>query len=103
MPAPAWRRSHAIAPRRPARPVRRHSRRSPRRARPRRRRSAGVDDLILRVGTDQELETLNPWHSITYADYEMFQVQYELLVSFDVNLQPTPGFADDVVVVGRQA
>ena len=46
--------------------------------------SAGVDDLILRVGTDQELETLNPWNSSPYADYEIFQVQYELLVSFDV-------------------
>lgn len=56
--------------------------------------NAGVDDLILRVGTDQELETLNPWNSYSYADYEIFQVQYELLVSFDVNLQPTPGFAD---------
>jgi peptide/nickel transport system substrate-binding protein len=52
------------------------------------------DKLILRVGTDQKLETLNPWQSITYADYEMFSVQYELLVSFDINLQPTGGFAD---------
>lgn len=52
------------------------------------------DRLILRVGTDQKLETLNPWHSITYADYEIFTVQYELLVSFDRNLDPAPGFAD---------
>jgi hypothetical protein len=34
----------------------------------------GADDLILRVATDQKLETLNPWHSITVADYEIFQV-----------------------------
>ncbi len=52
------------------------------------------EPLILRVGTDQALETLNPWHSITYADYEMFQIQYELLVSFGPNLEPVPGFAD---------
>jgi peptide/nickel transport system substrate-binding protein len=57
--------------------------------------SAQTDDLILRVGTDQELVTLNPWNSYSVADYEMFQVQYELLVSFDINLQPTAGFADD--------
>ena len=50
--------------------------------------------LILRVGTDQKLETLNPWHSITVADYEIFQLQYELLVSFGQNLEPAPGFAD---------
>ena len=52
------------------------------------------DQLILRVGTDQKLETLNPWQSITYADYEMFTLQYELLVSFDINLEPAPGFAE---------
>lgn len=53
------------------------------------------EGLILRVGTDQALETLNPWQSVTYADYEMFQVQYELLVSFGPDLGPAPGFADE--------
>jgi peptide/nickel transport system substrate-binding protein len=57
--------------------------------------SAGEEELVLRIGTDQELLTLNPWNSYSVADYEMFQVQYELLVSFDINLQPTAGFADD--------
>lgn len=57
--------------------------------------SAGTDDLVLNVGTDQKLRVLNPWFSITVADYEIFQIQYELLVSFDINLQPTPGFADE--------
>jgi peptide/nickel transport system substrate-binding protein len=56
--------------------------------------TAGEEELVLRVGTDQELLTLNPWNSYSVADYEMFQVQYELLVSFDINLQPTAGFAD---------
>jgi peptide/nickel transport system substrate-binding protein len=51
-------------------------------------------DLVLKVGTDQKLETLNPWHSVTVADYEIFQVQYELLVSFGNDLSPAPGFAD---------
>jgi peptide/nickel transport system substrate-binding protein len=53
-----------------------------------------ADDLILKVGTDQKLETLNPWLSVTVADYEIFQVQYELLVGFDNALNPTPAFAD---------
>ena len=52
------------------------------------------NDGILRVATDQKLETLNPWYSVTYADYEIFQVQYELLVGFDNALQAAPGFAD---------
>ncbi len=50
--------------------------------------------LVLRAGTDQKLATLNPWHSITVADYEVFQLQYDLLVSFGQNLEPAPGFAD---------
>lgn len=56
--------------------------------------SAGTDELVLNVGTDQKLRVLNPWFSITVADYEIFQIQYELLVSFDINLGPAPGFAD---------
>ena len=56
---------------------------------------AGEESLILRIGTDQNLKVLNPWFSITYADYEVFQLQYDLLVSFDNNLQPTAGFADE--------
>jgi peptide/nickel transport system substrate-binding protein len=57
--------------------------------------SAQTDDLILRVGTDQKLRVLNPWFSVTYADYEVFQLQYDLLVSFGNNLEPVAGFADE--------
>ena len=57
--------------------------------------SAGVGGpLVLRIGTDQDLETLNPWQSITVADYEIFQLQYELLMGYDINLQTAPGFAE---------
>ena len=56
--------------------------------------AVAADPLILRVGTDQKLETLNPWHSVTVADYEIFQLQYDLLVSFGANLEPAPGFAE---------
>ena len=56
--------------------------------------SAGEDELVMNIGTDQKLRVLNPWFAYTVADYEIFQIQYELLVSFDINLQPAPGFAD---------
>ncbi len=56
--------------------------------------ATAADPLILRVGTSQKLAILNPWHSITVADYEMFQLQYEMLVSFGPDLEPVPGFAD---------
>jgi peptide/nickel transport system substrate-binding protein len=57
--------------------------------------TAQTGELVLNVGTDQKLKVLNPWYSITVADYEIFQIQYELLVSFDINLDPAPGFADE--------
>ena len=56
--------------------------------------ATAAEPLILRVGTGQKLATLNPWHSITVADYEIFQLQYEMLVSFGQDLEPVPGFAD---------
>ena len=56
---------------------------------------AQTGELVLTVGTDQKLKVLNPFYSITVADYEIFQIQYELLVSFDINLQEAPGFADE--------
>jgi len=56
---------------------------------------AQADDLVLTVGTDQNLRVLNPWFSVTVADYEIFQIQYDLLVSFGIDLQPAPGFADE--------
>ena len=57
--------------------------------------NAGTEPLILRVGTDQKLTVLNPWFSVTYADYEMFQLQYDLMVGFGNNLEAVPGFADE--------
>lgn len=53
-----------------------------------------ADPLVLRVGTDQDLQVLNPWFSVVVADYEVFTLNYDLLVGFDINLQPAPGFAD---------
>ena len=66
---------------------------------PRRIPAAAAEPLILRVGTDQKLETLNPWHSVTVADYEIFQLQYDLLVGFGQNLEPVPGLRGELVVV----
>ncbi len=52
-----------------------------------------ADDLILRVGTDQEFSGLNPWQSIYVLDYEVFTLNYDLLVGYDENLGFTEGFA----------
>jgi peptide/nickel transport system substrate-binding protein len=54
----------------------------------------GAAEPIIRAGTDQDLQVLNPWHSITVVDYEIFTLNYDLLVGFGQNLEPVPGFAE---------
>lgn len=49
---------------------------------------------VLRVGTDQDIQVLNPWHSVLVVDYEVFTLNYDLLVGFGQNLEPVPGFAE---------
>jgi peptide/nickel transport system substrate-binding protein len=49
---------------------------------------------VLRVGTDQDLQVLNPWQSVLVVDYEIFTLNYDLLVGFGQNLEPAPGFAE---------
>ena len=54
---------------------------------------AAEGDLILKVGTDQEFSGLNPWHAVYVLDYEVFTLNYDLLVGYDENLGYTEGFA----------
>ncbi len=53
-----------------------------------------ANPLILRVGTTQDLDTLNPYQTLLVSGYEVFQLTYNLLVDFGPNLEPVPGFAD---------
>ena len=53
-----------------------------------------ANPLILRVGTTQDLDSLNPYQTLLVSGYEVFQLTYNLLVDFGPNLEPVPGFAD---------
>src|SRR6185503_19356297 len=55
--------------------------------------AAAADPLILRVGTDQTFSGLNPWQAVYVLDYEIFTLNYDLLVGYDQNLSYTEGFA----------
>jgi peptide/nickel transport system substrate-binding protein len=55
---------------------------------------AAEGDLVLKAGTDQKTETLNPWAATTVVDYEVFTLNYDLLVGFGQDLEPVPGFAE---------
>ena len=50
--------------------------------------------LILKAGTDQDLQVLNPFSSILVVDFEVFTLNYDLLVNFGPDLEPVPGFAE---------
>ena len=52
------------------------------------------DPVILRVGTTQDLDTLNPYGTLLVVGYEAFGLSYNLLVDFGPDLEPVPGFAD---------
>ena len=54
---------------------------------------AAEGDLVLKAGTDQKTETLNPWAATTVVDYEVFTLNYDLLVGFGQDLEPVAGFA----------
>ena len=53
-----------------------------------------ADPLVLRVGTTQDIDALNPYNAALVSSYEAFLLSYSLLVDFGPNLEPIPGFAD---------
>jgi peptide/nickel transport system substrate-binding protein len=53
-----------------------------------------ADPVILKVGTIENLRSLNPYQSAYFPDYETFELNFQLLVDFGPQLQPIPAFAD---------
>ena len=56
--------------------------------------AADGEPLVLRAGTDQDLQVLNPWNSVVVADFEVFTLNYDTLVGFGQNIEPVAGFAE---------
>ena len=53
-----------------------------------------ADPLVLKVGTSQDLEALNPFNTYQYIGIEVYYLNYDLLVGFGNDLKPIPGFAE---------
>jgi peptide/nickel transport system substrate-binding protein len=51
------------------------------------------DLLTLRVGTVESLDSLNPFETALNLGYEVFTLNYDLLVNFGQDMGPAPGFA----------
>jgi peptide/nickel transport system substrate-binding protein len=56
--------------------------------------AAAAGPVVLRVGTTQDLDATNPFNTYLVVGYEAFQLTYNLLVEFDKDAHPAPGFAD---------
>jgi peptide/nickel transport system substrate-binding protein len=56
--------------------------------------AAAANDHVLRVGTIQDLDSMNPWNTALTTGYEVFTLNYDLLVGFGPNLEPVPGYAE---------
>jgi peptide/nickel transport system substrate-binding protein len=56
--------------------------------------AAAADPVVLRVGTTQDLDSINPYNTALVVGYEAFALTYNLLVDFGENAEPIPGFAD---------
>ena len=55
---------------------------------------AAADPVVLSVGTTQDLDASNPFNTELVVGYEAFELTYSLLVDFDKDTHPAPGFAD---------
>ena len=56
--------------------------------------AAEGDDAVLRVGSGQDLDAMNPFETALVIGFEVFTLNYELLVGFGKELEPVPGFAE---------
>ena len=56
--------------------------------------TTAADPLVLRIGTTQDLDSLNPYQTALLVGYEIFTLNYDLLVGFGPNNEPAPGYTD---------
>jgi len=56
--------------------------------------TAIAQDHVLRVGTTQDLDSMNPLQTALVVGFEVFTLNYDLLVNFGSDLEPVPGFAE---------
>jgi peptide/nickel transport system substrate-binding protein len=52
------------------------------------------EELVLRVATTQPLDSMNPFNTALVVGFEVFTLNYDLLVNFGPDLEPVPGFAE---------
>ncbi|MEL7568533.1 MAG: ABC transporter substrate-binding protein [Dehalobacterium sp.] len=58
----------------------------------------GEENNVLRVGVFNEIESINPLVAYSTSAYEVFKLNYNLLITWDENLNPIPELAKDWTV-----
>jgi peptide/nickel transport system substrate-binding protein len=53
-----------------------------------------ANPLVLRAGTTQDLDSLNPYQTLLESGYETYLLTYSMLTDFGPDAEPFPGFAD---------
>ena len=56
--------------------------------------ASAADPVVLKLGTIEDLRSLNPYQAAYFPDYETFQLNFGWLVDIGPELQPWPAFAD---------
>ncbi len=62
---------------------------------------AAADPVVLRVGETQDVTAINPYLATLFSDYEVFTLNYDLLVGYGPDEEPAPGFAKSWVQDGN--
>jgi len=60
--------------------------------------SPGGEKLVFRVGTMQDVDSVNPFNIVTVAGFEYLHLNYDLLVGYAPNGDPRPELADSWTV-----
>jgi len=55
---------------------------------------AAAADPVLKVGTTQDLDSLNPYQTAYLIGYEVFTLNYDVLVAWGPNNESVPGYAE---------
>ena len=56
--------------------------------------ATAADPAVLKIGTTQDLDSLNPYQTALLVGYEIFTLNYDMLVGFGPNNETVPGYAD---------
>jgi len=56
--------------------------------------TTAADKAVLKIGTTQDLDSLNPYQTALLVGYEIFTLNYDMLVGFGPNNESVPGYAE---------